>query len=194
MAKFSKKTTTIQDLLIIEPTVYEDERGFFLESYNREEFKEIGLNTEFIQDNHSRSHKGVLRGLHFQAKHPQGKLVRVTLGAVYDVAVDLRKGSPTYCKYFGLILSEKNKLMFYIPKGFAHGFLTLTEKADLIYKVTDPYCSRCDSGILWNDPNLDINWPLEEYNIREPVLSKKDSKLLKLQEHDITFYFKTKSI
>jgi dTDP-4-dehydrorhamnose 3,5-epimerase len=144
MSKFKKIETPIEGLYIIEPTIYGDNRGFFMESWNKKEFEEIGLNMEFVQDNHSRSTKGVLRGLHFQDPHPQGKLVRVIKGIVYDVAVDLRKNSKTYGKYYGIILSEENKKMFYIPEGFAHGFLVLSDTADFMYKTTDYYCKECD--------------------------------------------------
>ena len=178
--KFKKKETPIQDLYLIEPKVFGDERGFFFESYNKKDFEEAGIMCDFIQDNHSRSRKGVLRGLHFQTKNVQTKLVRVIRGSVYDVAVDLRVDSPNYGKYFGTILSEENKLMMLIPKGFAHGFLTLTEVADLTYKVDDIYNKDADSGIMWNDPDININWPFEEYGIETPILSDKDSRLMYL--------------
>lgn len=175
--KFKKKDTPIQDLYIIEPKVFGDERGFFFESYNKKEFEEAGFRFDFIQDNHSRSRKGVLRGLHFQTKNVQTKLVRVIKGSVYDVAVDLRADSPNYRHYFGTILSEENKLMMLIPKGFAHGFLTLTERAELTYKVDDIYEKEADSGIIWDDPDIKIKWPFTEYGIVTPILSEKDSKL-----------------
>ncbi|WGS63889.1 dTDP-4-dehydrorhamnose 3,5-epimerase [Marinitoga aeolica] len=184
MSKFKKIETPIEGLYIIEPTVYGDNRGFFMESWNKKEFQEIGLNMEFVQDNHSRSTKGVLRGLHFQNPHSQGKLVRVIKGIVYDVAVDLRKNSKTYGQYYGIILSEENKKMFYIPEGFAHGFLVLSETADFMYKTTDYYCKECDGGIIWNDPDINIQWPLKEYVIEKPILSEKDKQLPTLKEYN----------
>ena len=175
--KIKKRETPIDDLYIIEPKVFGDERGFFFESYNKKEFREAGIICDFIQDNHSRSIKGVLRGLHFQTKNVQTKLVRVIKGSIYDVAVDLREYSPNHGQYFGTILSEENKLMMLIPKGFAHGFLTLTELAEITYKVDDIYNREADSGILWNDPDITINWPFEKYCIKKPILSEKDSNL-----------------
>jgi dTDP-4-dehydrorhamnose 3,5-epimerase len=144
---------------------------------------------EFVQDNHSKSQKGVLRGLHFQSEHPQGKLVRVVVGKVFDVAVDIRKGSSTFGNYFGVELSAKNRIMLYIPEGFAHGFLTLSDEAEFLYKTTEYYCADCDVGIIWNDAEINIKWPLEEYNIKEPVLSKKDGNLPSLAEIDSPFYY-----
>ena len=139
MNNFTIKETPIKDLIIIEPKVFGDERGFFQETYNKESFSELGLNMEFVQDNHSKSKKGVLRGLHFQTKNVQGKLVRVTRGAVYDVAVDLRSDSPTFGEWYGVLLTEKNKMMFYVPEGFAHGFLTLEDDTEFLYKCTNLY-------------------------------------------------------
>jgi len=146
---------------------------------------------EFVQDNHSKSQKGVLRGLHFQSKHPQGKLVRVVLGKVFDVAVDLRKGSPTFSQYYGVELTAKNKFMLYIPEGFAHGFLTLSDEAEFLYKTTEYYCDECDKGVIWNDSDINIKWPFEEYCIDEPVLSQKDTKLPKLADIDSPYYYNT---
>ncbi|ABR30930.1 dTDP-4-dehydrorhamnose 3,5-epimerase [Thermosipho melanesiensis] len=183
MPKFEKIATPIEGLYIIKPTVYGDSRGFFMESWNRKEFAEIGLDMDFVQDNHSKSKKGVLRGLHFQEKYPQGKLVRVVKGVVYDVAVDLRKDSPTFGKYYGVILSEENKLMFYIPEGFAHGFLVLSDEVHFLYKATEYYYPEYDSGIIWNDPDIAIKWPFEEYRIEYPILSEKDKKLPTLREY-----------
>lgn len=182
--KFNKIETEISNLFIIEPKVYGDERGFFFESYNKSEFERIGIKTDFIQDNHSKSKKCVLRGLHFQTSNVQTKLVRVIKGAVYDVAVDLRQNSPTLGKYHGLILSEENKYMFYIPKYFAHGFLVLTDETEFEYKVDDIYNPEFESGILWNDPTINIKWPLDEYDIKIPILSAKDKKLPKFSEID----------
>ena len=189
MGKFKLIKAPIEGLYIIEPTVFGDNRGFFMESYNKREFEKIGLDMNFVQDNHSRSKKGVLRGLHFQKKHPQGKLVRVIRGKVFDVAVDLRKGSPTFGKWYGIILSDENHLMFYIPEGFAHGFLVLSEEADFFYKCTDFYYPEYDAGIIWNDPDIGIKWPFEEHRIKEPILSEKDSKLPRLRDIEIPFEY-----
>lgn len=178
MSKFKKIETGIDGVYVIEPTVFGDERGFFLESYNKNDFIEIGINDEFVQDNHSKSKKGVLRGLHFQTKHSQGKLVRVIKGSVYDVAVDLRKGSKTFGKWFGIELSAENKKMFYIPKNFAHGFLTLEEETEFMYKCTDFYHPEFDSGIMWNDEDINVDWKLDEFNLKEEelIFSEKDKK------------------
>lgn len=165
--------TAIPDLLIIEPSVFGDERGFFYESYNQKRLADLaGITDEFVQDNHSRSAKNVLRGLHYQIAKPQGKLVRVTLGEVYDVAVDMRKSSPTYGKWVGVNLSAQNKRMFWIPKGFAHGFLVLSDWAEFLYKASDFYDPASERSLLWNDPSIGINWPLEG----EPNLSAKDKQ------------------
>ena len=163
--------TPIPDLLIIEPKVFGDERGFFFESYNQRRFEELtGLNQTFVQDNHSRSARNVLRGLHYQIKQPQGKLVRVVAGEVYDVAVDIRRSSPTFGKWFGLHMSAENKKMLWIPEGFAHGFAVLSEYAEFLYKTTDYWAPEHERSILWNDPELGIDWQLQG----EPVLSGKD--------------------
>ena len=185
MSKFKKIETGIEGLYIIEPTVFGDERGFFLETYNKKEFEEIGIFEEFIQDNHSKSKKGVLRGLHFQTKHSQGKLVRVIKGSVYDVAIDIRKGSSTYGKWYGIELSAENKKMFFIPKGFAHGFLTLEDETEFQYKCTDLYAPQYDSGIMWNDKDININWNFEKYGLKEEdiVLSEKDKKHQSFKEY-----------
>ena len=180
MGKFKFTKTSIEGVYIIEPTVFGDERGYFMETYHQNEFKEAGLDLNFVQDNQSRSTKGVLRGLHFQYKNPQGKLVRVIKGAVFDVAVDLRRDSPTYGKWEGLILSEENKKQFYVPEGFAHGFLVLSEIAEFTYKCTDFYNSEDEGGILFNDPDIGIVWPLDDIN--EVVLSEKDKKWKTLKE------------
>ena len=165
--------TDIPGLLIIEPKVFGDERGFFLESWNRQAFADAGLDLDFVQDNHSRSQKGILRGLHYQVKHPQGKLVRVTQGSVFDVAVDLRKSSPAFGKWFGLELSETNHRMLWIPPGFAHGFYVTSPVADFMYKCTDIYAPEYERTILWNDETLAIDWPL--VNGKHPLLSAKDT-------------------
>lgn len=185
MGKFKKISTGIEDLFIIEPTVYGDERGFFIESYNKEDFFELGIKDEFIQDNHSKSKKGVLRGLHFQTKFAQGKLVRVIRGSVYDVAVDLREESETFGKWFGIELSADNKKMFFIPKGFAHGFLTLEDETEFTYKCTDFYHPEYDSGIIWNDQDINIEWNFEKYMLQpeDIILSEKDRKQQTLAEY-----------
>ena len=174
--KFKKIETPIPDLCIIEPTVFGDARGFFMESWNKREFEEIGIDCEFVQDNHSKSKRSVLRGLHFQTRHVQAKLVRCVKGKIFDVAVDLRKDSPTFGEYFGLELSEDNKLMFFIPKYFAHGFLVLSDEAEVIYKADDYYDPQSDAGIIWNDKTLAIDWQLEKYGLKEEtlIISEKD--------------------
>ena len=165
--------TAIPDLLIIEPKVFGDERGFFFESFNRRKFAAAtGLDVDFVQDNHSRSAKGVLRGLHYQIQHPQSKLVRVVQGAVLDIAVDIRKSSPTFGQHVALELSAENKRMFWIPQGFAHGFVVLTDTAEFLYKTTDYYYPEHERCILWNDPPLKIDWRLQT----PPSLSGKDAQ------------------
>lgn len=164
--------TEIPDVLIIEPKVLADERGFFLESFNQKTWKEeTGLNTCFVQDNHSRSIRGVLRGLHYQLIQPQGKLIRVVMGEVFDVAVDLRRSSPTFGKWVGSILSAENKRQLWLPEGFAHGFLVLSEAADFLYKTTDFYAPQHECCIRWDDPDLGIDWPCQGV----PLLSQKDA-------------------
>ena len=165
MADFKFNKTSIEGVYIIEPQVFGDNRGYFMETYHKEVFSENGLDMEFVQDNQSKSKKGVLRGLHFQYTQPQGKLVRVISGEVFDVAVDMRKDSPTYGKWEGVILSEENKKQFYIPEGFAHGFVVLSESAEFTYKCTDFYKPDDEGGIQWNDPEIGITWPklLGEY-------------------------------
>lgn len=149
----------IEGLYVIEPTVHGDSRGYFIETYNQRDFVEAGLTMRFVQDNQSLSTKGVLRGLHYQKQHPQGKLVRVMRGSVFDVAVDLRVGSPTYGQWFGQVLSEENKKQFYISEGFAHGFLVLSDVAEFFYKTTDFYRPEDEAGLAWNDPEIGIRWP-----------------------------------
>jgi dTDP-4-dehydrorhamnose 3,5-epimerase len=172
VGKFTFVATGIADLWVIEPTVFGDERGYFMETYHQAEFQKAGLDQVFVQDNQSRSKKGVLRGLHYQKQYPQGKLVRVIAGTVFDVAVDLRPGSATVQSWFGLILSAENKKQFYIPPGFAHGFLVLSEWAEFTYKCTDFYHPDDEAGLLWNDPAIGIEWPLE--SVGEVLLSEKD--------------------
>jgi dTDP-4-dehydrorhamnose 3,5-epimerase len=163
--------TKLKDCVIIEPKVFGDERGFFLETFQADRYSDLaGITLPFVQDNHSRSSKGVLRGLHFQITKPQGKLVRVVLGEVYDVAVDIRQGSPTYGQWEGVILSEENKTQFWVPPGFAHGFVVLSETADFEYKCTDYYDPSDEGSLLWNDPDLNIPWPIDN-----PKLSEKDA-------------------
>jgi dTDP-4-dehydrorhamnose 3,5-epimerase len=163
--------TEVPGVLILEPKVFGDERGFFLESFNRREFERAsGVRVDFVQDNHSRSGRGVLRGLHYQISQPQGKLVRVVAGEVFDVAVDLRRSSPTFGRWTGTRLSAENKRMMWIPPGFAHGFLVLSESADFLYKTTAYYAPEHERCLLWNDPEVGIRWPLEG----DPVLAQKD--------------------
>lgn len=164
--------TRIPDVLLIEPKVFGDDRGFFFESFNRRAFHEAtGLNVDFVQDNHSKSARNVLRGLHCQVGQPQGKLVRVTQGEVFDVAVDIRKGSPTYGQWVGEILSAENKKQLWIPAGLAHGFVVLSETAEFLYKTTDYYAPQHERCIAWNDPDLAIDWPIDG----QPLLSAKDA-------------------
>jgi dTDP-4-dehydrorhamnose 3,5-epimerase len=173
---------TIPDVLIIEPRVFSDDRGFFFESFNQEAFaRKTDITDAFVQDNHSRSAKYVLRGLHYQIKQPQGKLVRVVDGEVFDVAVDLRKSSPAFGKWFGTRLSAENKRIVWIPKGFAHGFLVLSDTADFLYKTTDYYAPEHERSILWNDPDLAIRWPIS----REPGLCAKDKSGKSLREAEL---------
>lgn len=172
MGKIKVTKCDIEGLCVIEPTVFKDERGYFMETYNENDFKEAGLDMKFVQDNQSMSVRGVLRGLHFQKQYPQGKLVRVVRGKVFDVAVDLREGSPTYKKWYGVELSDDNKKQFYIPEGFAHGFLVLSDEAEFAYKCTDFYHPGDEGGMMWNDPEIGIEWPLEDGV--ELVISDKD--------------------
>jgi dTDP-4-dehydrorhamnose 3,5-epimerase len=167
--------TAIPDVLIIEPKVFGDARGFFFESFNERAFRDAaGLDLRFVQDNHSRSAKGVLRGLHYQLQQPQGKLVRVVRGAVFDVAVDIRRSSPTFGKWVGTELSEENHRQLWVPPGFAHGFLVLSDSADFLYKTTDYYAPQHERCIAWNDPSLGVAWPLAQAGIAQPALSAKD--------------------
>jgi dTDP-4-dehydrorhamnose 3,5-epimerase len=164
--------TAIPDVLIIEPKVFGDDRGFFYESFNQKAFQEAtGLDVDFVQDNHSKSARNVLRGLHYQIQNPQGKLVRVVQGEVFDVAVDIRKGSPTFGKWVGEHLSGENKKQFWIPAGFAHGFVVLSETAEFLYKTTDYYAPAFERSLLWNDPSVGIEWPIAG----EPKLAAKDA-------------------
>ncbi|GKW15779.1 dTDP-4-dehydrorhamnose 3,5-epimerase [Pectobacterium actinidiae] len=175
--------TKITDLKIIEPAVFGDERGFFFESFNKKKFEEaIGYSVDFVQDNHSKSSQGVLRGLHYQlAPHAQGKLVRCVEGEVFDVAVDIRKSSPTFGQWVGVYLSAENKRQFWIPAGFAHGFVTLSKTAEFLYKTTNYYAPQSDRGILWNDETIGIEWPMSV----DPILSEKDKNAKKFSEADV---------
>lgn len=174
MGKLTVEKTDIEGVLIITPEVREDSRGYFMETYQKKDFEAVGVNVEFVQDNQSASRKGVLRGLHFQKQFPQDKLVRVIKGAVYDVCVDLREGSKTFGKWVGVELSEENKKQFFIPKGFAHGFLVLSDYAEFVYKCSDFYHPNDEGGIAYNDPDIAVKWPMEEG--LELIMSEKDTK------------------
>ena len=174
MGQFTFIKTDIEDLYIIEPKVFGDNRGYFMETYNYNDFKAAGLDMVFVQDNQSRSKKGVLRGLHFQKKNPQGQLVRVIEGEVYDVAVDIRPGSKTYGKWHGVLLSKENKRQFYVPEGFAHGFLVLSDVAEFVYKCTRFYDPTDEGALYYADPDIGIDWPIPEG--MEILLSEKDKK------------------
>lgn len=178
------KETEIKGVYVIEPEIHVDQRGYFMETYNENEFLRNGLNYVFVQDNQSESSRGVLRGLHFQKKFPQAKLVRVLRGEVFDVAVDLRKGSPTYGKWTGIVLSEANRKMFLIPRGFAHGFLVLSDKAVFSYKCDAFYHPEDEGGILYSDPDVGVIWPIQE---NELILSEKDKKHPTLKESRTEF-------
>ncbi|NPA52868.1 MAG: dTDP-4-dehydrorhamnose 3,5-epimerase [Aquificae bacterium] len=181
---FEFERLDIPEVVLIKPKVFSDDRGFFLESYKKSDFVKSGITKDFVQDNHSKSVKGVLRGLHYQLPpKAQGKLIRCVKGKIFDVAVDIRKSSKTFRKWVGVTLSEENKHMLYIPEGFAHGFLTLTDFAEVLYKTTDEYAPELDRGIIWNDPDINIKWPLEE--IEEILLSEKDRNLPFLKDAEI---------
>jgi dTDP-4-dehydrorhamnose 3,5-epimerase len=175
------QATQIAGVLIVEPTVFGDDRGFFLESFNERVMREIGIDAHFVQDNHSRSQRNVLRGLHYQINQPQGKLVRVVSGAVFDVAVDIRRNSPTFGRWVGAELSAENKRMFWMPPGIAHGFMVLSDSADFLYKATDYYAPEFERTIVWNDPDLGIRWP----KIGEPILSVKDAAGLSFRDAEV---------
>lgn len=177
--------TAIPDVLIIEPKVFGDDRGFFFESFNLRLFQEkTGRSPTFVQDNHSRSGRNVLRGLHYQIKQPQGKLVQVAVGEVFDVAVDLRKSSPTFGKWEGAVLSAENKRQLWVPPGFAHGFLVLSESANFLYKTTDYYAPEHERCIIWNDPDVGIDWPVKG----EPILAAKDKAGRRLKDADAELF------
>ena len=169
--------TTLPDVFLIEPRVFSDPRGFFLESYHREKYAALGIHDEFVQDNHSQSVRGALRGLHYQLEHPQSKLCRVVRGEVLDIAVDIRLGSPTFGRWVSAMLSAENKRQIYVPRGFAHGFLVLSETAEFLYKCSDFYHAEHEHGVLWSDPQLNIAW-----NTTNPILSAKDQTYLPLSK------------
>jgi dTDP-4-dehydrorhamnose 3,5-epimerase len=175
------QSTQIPGVLIVDPTVFGDDRGFFLESFNEREMCSIGIDAHFVQDNHSRSGRNVLRGLHYQINQPQGKLVRVVSGKVFDVAVDVRRDSPAFGKWVGVELSAENKRMLWMPPGLAHGFVVLSESADFLYKATDYYAQEFERTILWNDPDLAIEWPLAG----QPILSSKDAAAKTFHEAEV---------
>lgn len=177
MPRVEVRKTDLAGVLLLTPAVFRDDRGFFLESFNEAAFAEIGIDAHFVQDNHSRSVKGVLRGLHYQLRHPQGKLVRVVRGAIFDVAADIRRGSPTFGKWFGVTLDDREMSCLWIPPGFAHGFCALSDSVDVAYKCTDFYAPGDERGVAWNDPLLGIDWPL-----KDPIVSAKDQKYLPLRE------------
>lgn len=185
MGKFTFEETFIKDLFVITPTVFGDERGYFMETYQKEEFSAAGIDVDFVQDNESRSSKGVLRGLHFQKQNPQGKLVRVIEGEVYDVAVDLRKNSETFGKWYGVRLSAENKKQFYVPEGFAHGFLVTSDKATFVYKCTRLYSPSDEGGLAYDSPELGIDWPVT--SDMEIKLSEKDKLHPTLSALDFSF-------
>lgn len=182
MANFTFTETEIKDLYIVEPQVFGDQRGYFMETYNQLEFEKVGIHYKFVQDNQSSSRKGVLRGMHLQKNFPQTKLVRVISGEVFDVAVDLRKGSETYGKWVGVLLSADNKKQFLIPKGFAHGFLVISDYAEFVYKCDEFYHPEDEAGFIYNDPDINIQWPQME----KIILSDKDKKLSTLKESGIS--------
>jgi len=180
---FAFKNLDIPEVVLIEPKVFEDERGFFMETYKMPDFVTAGVKANFVQDNHSRSTKGILRGLHYQnPPFAQAKLVRAVKGEIFDVAVDIRTDSPTWGKWIGVILSEENKNILYVPETFAHGFCVLSEVAEVIYKTTNVYSAEAEAGIIWNDEDLNIEWP-----VKEPILSEKDKKLPALKDADVKF-------
>lgn len=183
MGNFNFIKTEIDGVLIVEPTLYGDHRGYFMETYKESDFREAGIDCTFLQDNQSKSRKGVLRGLHFQKTYPQAKLVRVIKGEVYDVAVDLREGSPTFGKYVGVVLSEENKRQFFIPRGFAHGFLVLSDEAEFVYKCDNLYHPEDEGGLLYSDESIGIDWPIKE----GLLLSDKDKVYPTLENLDFNF-------
>ena len=178
--------TPLPGVLLLRPRVFADDRGYFLETYNASRFREMGLPETFVQDNHSRSRRGVLRGLHFQEPHAQGKLVRCTRGSIFDVAVDIRVGSPTFAQWFGTELTEQNRELLWVPPGFAHGFCALTDDTDVLYKCTTFYDASADRGVAWNDPDIGIGWP-----VAAPLLSPKDSAAPRLKDAPVLPHFES---
>ena len=176
-------STKLPGVVLVEPKVFEDDRGFFFESYHQQRFSEQGLALEFCQDNHSRSKKGALRGIHYQIRQAQGKLVRVVIGEIYDVAVDLRKSSPTFGQWMSLYLSAENKKQLYVPPGFGHGFYVVSEWAEVLYKTTDHYAPQWELTLLWNDPDVNVDWPVAPGE--EPILSPKDAAGIPLGQAEV---------
>ncbi|MBS9776386.1 MAG: dTDP-4-dehydrorhamnose 3,5-epimerase [Fusobacterium sp.] len=189
MSNFKIEKTFIKDLLIINSKIFEDVRGSFQEIYNEKDFQKLGIKEKFVQDNLSNSHKGVLRGLHFQKENSQAKLLKVLSGKIYDVVVDLRKDSETFGKYFGIILSAENNKMLFIPSGFAHGFLSLEDNTNILYKCSDFYNPQFEDGLIWDDKKLNIDWKFEEFNLKkeELIISEKDKRLKNFDEEKIYF-------
>lgn len=177
-------STSIPDVLLLEPKIYGDDRGFFMETYREEELSRLNVPCHFVQDNHSGSRQGVLRGLHYQVKHAQGKLIRVNRGEIFDVAVDIRRNSPTFGRWLGIVLSEQNRLQLWVPPGFAHGFYVLSEWAEMMYKVTDYYAQESERSLLWNDPDINIDWPILPGTT--PILSVKDTNGIPLQQAELS--------
>ena len=175
--------TSLPEVILVVPKVYEDERGFFLESYQKERFAAAGISFDFVQDNHSASVQGVLRGLHYQIRQPQGKLVRAVVGEIYDVAVDIRRSSPTFGKWVGAVLSSENRNQLWVPPGFAHGFYVMSGRAEILYKATDYYAPQWERSLLWNDPALGIDWPVTGENF--PILSGTDAQGVLLKDAEI---------
>lgn len=178
--------TSIPDVILIEPNVYNDSRGFFLETFHHRKYADVGIDQLFVQDNYSHSKQGIIRGLHYQLIHPQGKLIFVMKGEIFDVAVDIRQGSPSFGQWFGTSLSAENKRQMYVPQGFAHGFCVLSESADVMYKCTDSYDAKDEHGIFWSDETIAIGWP-----VKTPILSDKDNgfqKLTEISENDLPVY------
>ncbi len=185
MGKFEFIKNEIEGLVVIKPTVFGDDRGFFMETFHKDEFAAAGITGEFVQDNHSKSTKGVLRGLHFQKENTQGKLVRVIQGEVFDVAVDCRPGSKTFGQWYGVTLSAENKVQFYVPEGFAHGFLVLSDEAEFVYKCTDIYNPQAEGGIPYNDPSVNVQWPQVDCEIK---LSAKDKLHTPFADQTFSFF------
>ncbi len=189
MGILTKIPTSLPEVFLIEPKVFSDARGFFFESYSKRDMDTIGIPYEFVQDNHSRSMKGTVRGLHFQSKHPQGKLVRVLSGSIFDVVVDIRKNSPTYGKHAGARLSTEPRQMLWVPVGFAHGFVALEEGTEIHYKTTDYYHPEFEAGLRWNDPDLGISWPLEKYGVTTLNINDRDARFPVLKDLHTPFEY-----